>query len=346
VPIEITLNHSRQKISILTNFNRMDGARGRRFIAQSKWTGDDHSVVAIARLFKDALNCDLVVLNTDSRRLMFLCLMKALLPFWKISLVSVDIHLSEPKTLRDKFIALAKRLLLRNVDRFILYFKDCEAYARYYGINPDRVSYVPFKVNEWECLPSRESLSSDGLYILTAGRGLRDLPTFVEAMRQVPYPAVLLYQKSDVMRAYGTDLKVKDLPPNIKMVLHDGDKTTWIDHIARAKVVVIPALDSIRPVGISLYLLAMALKKAVVITDGPATRGLIEGRAAIVPVGDAKAMARAIESVWADDGLRDKMADAGRLYAEGLEGEQRLLGDIVDICGELVSKSDGTSGKS
>lgn len=327
---------SQEKLSILTNFRRMDGVCGRLYLAQSQYIGDKNSVFFAPRLFREALDCDVVVLNAETPRLLTLCLIKWLFPFWRLRLVSVDIHLSPPKGWMSRFIVLVKRLLLKKVDRFILYFKDFEGYARYYGICPGRVSYVPFKVNEWESLPGRDSLSSDGSYILTAGRGLRDLPTFIAAMRQIPYPAILLYQDARVMRAYGTELEVKDLPPNIKMVLHDGDKITWIDHIARAKVVVIPALDSIRPVGISLYLLAMALKKVIVITDGPATRGLIEEEAIIVPVGDANAMASGITRVWEDDVLRKKLADAGRAYVERIGGEQRLLRDIIDICGDLI----------
>lgn len=307
---------------------------GNVFVAQSKFMGDD-SVFGIPRLIRGSLHCDVVVLNVETHRLLVLCLVKWVFPFWRLILVSVDIHLSPPIGFKAKLIALAKRLLLRKVDRFVLYFKDIRGYSRYYGICPDRVSYVPFKVNEWESLPSREGLSSDGSYILTAGRGLRDLPTFIDAMRKVPYPAVLLYQGADVMRTYGTELDLNDMSHNVKMVLHDGDRTTWIDHIARAKVVVIPALDSIRPVGISLYLLAMALKKAVVITDGPATSGLLKDEAVIIPVGDANALAQAVAKVWEDDVFREKLAEAGRAYAERLGGEERLLGDIVDVCGDL-----------
>jgi glycosyltransferase involved in cell wall biosynthesis len=312
----------------------MDGVHGTLFVADSKYIGELSG--GFTRFIKEALNCDVVVLNVETRRLFLLCLLKAVLPFLKLTLVSVDIHLSQPTNWISKCGICIKRLLLSKVDRFILYFKDFDGYSRYYGIGPEKVSYVPFKVNEWDSLPEPESCSSDGAYILTAGRGLRDLPTFVAAMRHVPYPAVLLYQAADVMREYGTELQVNDLPQNIKMVLHDGDKTTWIDHISRAKIVVIPALDSIRPVGISLYLLAMALKKAVVITEGPATRGLIKDEAVIVPVGDAMALARAITSVWEDGMLRSKLGEAGYEYAERLGGEQRLLRDIIDVCGDLV----------
>lgn len=327
---------TKRRLSVLTNFRRMDGVQGTLFVADSKYIGE--LTGGVTRFIKEALNCDVVVLNVDTRRLFLLCLLKVVLPFWKLTLVSVDIHLSQPTNWISKCGICIKRLLLSKVDRFILYFKDFDGYSRYYGIGPEKVSYVPFKVNEWEALPAPESVSSDGSYILTAGRGLRDLPTFIEAMRNIPHPAVLLYQSADIMRAYGTNLEVDDLPHNIKMVLHDGNMKTWIDHVAGAKVVVIPAIDSIRPVGISLYPLAMALKKPVVITEGPATRGLLEGKAIIVPVGDAKALAQGITCAWEDPMLRHKLAKAGRAYAENLAGERRLLRDIIDVCGDLVSR--------
>lgn len=326
-----------QRLRILTNFERMDGVYGGRFFAQSKYLGCDTSLIACLRIFRESLSYDAVVLNTETRRLLTLCLLKWLFPFWPLTLVSVDIHLSRPVTLGEKFVAWVKRLLLKRVNRFVLYFKDFGEYARFYGISSSRVVYVPFKVNEWESLPERQSLSSDGSYILTAGRGLRDLPTFINAMKHIPYPAILLYQDAGVMRVYGTELTLGTLPLNVKAVLHDGRQASWIEYIAGAKVVVIPALDSIRPVGISLYLLAMALMKAVVISEGPATRGLLENEAIMVPVGDSESLARAIIKVWEDDSLRNKLAEAGRVYAESLGGEQRLLGDIVDICGDLLS---------
>ena len=327
------------KISILTNFYRMNGIRSSRFTAQSRCVGDQNNLWSSLRLFKEAFTWDAVVLNVDTRRLLTICVLKWLIPHRKPILVSVDIHLSEPRGWRSKLMAFVKRILLKKVNLFILYFKDHSGYANYYGITPPRVCYVPFKVNEWEHLPSRDKLTSDGEYVLTAGRGLRDLPTFVKAIRQLPYPTILLCQDTEIMKMHGTESRISDLPPNIEKVLHDGDPSTWVEYIKRARVVVIPALDSIRPVGISLYPLAMALLKPVVITEGPATKGLLRNEAIIVPVGDWKALANAISRVWEDDTLRKCLTEAGRAYAELLGGEQRMLQDIVDACGELILKS-------
>ncbi|MCI0628017.1 MAG: glycosyltransferase family 1 protein, partial [Acidobacteria bacterium] len=90
----------------------------------------------------------------------------------------------------------------------------------------------------------------------------------------------------------------------------------------------------------SVYLLAMGLRKCVIITEGPATRGLLTDEAIIVPQSDPAALADAIRRAWDDDDLRERTANAGRRYAERLQGEARLLADIVNTCGDLVFRKN------
>ncbi|MFQ5903490.1 MAG: glycosyltransferase, partial [Candidatus Binatia bacterium] len=78
--------------------------------------------------------------------------------------------------------------------------------------------------------------------------------------------------------------------------------------------------------------------KCVIVTEGPATRGLLTDEAIVVRPGDPIALAQAIQRAWEDDALRDRIARAGRRYAERHGGEARLLSDIVEVCGQLVSK--------
>ncbi len=156
-------------------------------------------------------------------------------------------------------------------------------------------------------------------------------------MRRLDYPGILLHQDKSLMKQHGTDLDLSNLPSNLLAVEHDGHNTSWLDYIRRAKLVVIPTLPgAISPTGISTYLLAMGLRKCVIITEGPATRGLLTDQAIIVPPGDPLALADAIRKAWEDDDLRERTADAGRRYAERLGSYERLLSDIVDVCGQMV----------
>jgi glycosyltransferase involved in cell wall biosynthesis len=224
------------------------------------------------------------------------------------------------------------------VDHFILYFTDLEGYREFYGISPARsLFYIPFKVNLPK-IPGLEEVAAQGDYVAAIGRSHRDIRTFVDAMRQVNYPGVLLYQNPAVLREHGTDLNLSNLPNNLRPQLSvDGDRR-FEDLVRGAKLVVLPiAADCISAAGIGSYLLAMAFRRCVIISEGPATRGLLTREAIIVPPADANALAEGIRRAWEDDSLRERVAEAGRRYAERLGGEGRLLHDVVNLCGDLVT---------
>jgi glycosyltransferase involved in cell wall biosynthesis len=155
-------------------------------------------------------------------------------------------------------------------------------------------------------------------------------------MRLVGFPGLLLYEDTGLMKEAGTDLNLRYVPSNLKIEKNEGEKS-WLEYIARAKIVIIPLLPrSCYAPGLSLYLMAMAMKKCVIITEGLSTRGMITNQAIIVPPENPMALAEAIRLVWNDNELRQRIASAGQRYAIGLGGEARLLGDILNICGRLV----------
>ena len=135
-----------------------------------------------------------------------------------------------------------------------------------------------------------------------------DLETFKKAMALVPFPGLLLYQQDvSFMAQHGTPVDLSGLPPNVQPERHDGNNDTWLDYIRRSKIVVIPTFaNSIYAPGLSLYLLAMGLRRCVIISEGPQTRGLLEHEAIIVPPEDPQALALAIRQAWEDDSLREK----------------------------------------
>ena len=329
-----------QVVRIVSDMPRLDQVCTERFVAANKRIESEETISSAIRLFYESFRHDVVLLNSNTWRLLVLCALRWLFPFQRCRLVALDIHLSQPKGWGQRAIALVKRLLLRKVDLFIHYFVDFEGYNRFYSIGA-RSTCVPFKVNYVEAVPAIAELSPDGEYVFTAGRSFRDLPTFIAAMRLVPYPGVFLYQDASLMKNFGTDLDLSDLPSNLRAEKHDGEKS-WFEHLQRAKVVVVPIRsDCMYAAGLSLYPMAMALKKCVIATNGPSTRGLLTREEAIViPPGDPVAMANAIRDAWENKDLRERVANAGRRYAERLGGETRLLSDILEICGELVSREN------
>ncbi len=103
--------------------------------------------------------------------------------------------------------------------------------------------------------------------------------------------------------------------------------------MSNAKIVVLCiSEESISPSGVGVYLQAMALGKCVIISDCPATRGILEdsNQAILVPQHDVEALAKAIEMVWCNDNVRKQVARAGRQYAISLGGEQELVQRMAD----------------
>ena len=320
-------------LRIATNFSRLKQACAGTFDFEQSSLDQFRTWPKLFRLLLGGQRVDVIIVNIDIQTLFRLCLLRWLIPFHTVTLVSVDAIFSRPKGLRQRVFAFLKRLLLRKVDLFILYFRDLAGYAKYYGIENKRAAYVPFKSNSWEILSQPEDLTSDGDYVLAAGRTKRDLVTFLEAMRIAKLPAVLLHQGERNWRITVPRLPAERPPENVRLVVHDGDRRTWVDHIKGARVVVVPILGStISSSGIGTYIDAMALRKAVVITEGPATRSVLDDQALMIPPSDAAAMAAAVVRIWNDSTLRADLADRAFRYANALQGEERLLRDIVQTC--------------
>ncbi len=330
---------TRQTLRVLSGLRGFHGITTDRYKVQADYIREGDTFVNGMRLFFRAAGYDILLMNSSTRGLLGLCLMSWVWPFHSWRLVSLDIHLNEPVGWKQRASAWLKRILLRKVDLHILFFKDLSGYERFFGITPAKSRFVPFKVNSWETISHNETSDGEGEYVFCGGRSLRDLETFKRAMAQVPFPGLLLYQQDpSFMALHGTPVDLHGLPSNVRPERHDGNNDTWIDYIRRAKIVVIPTFaNSIYAPGLSLYLLAMYLRRCVIISEGPQTRGLLDKEAVIVPPEDPEALARAIRKVWADEVFRKQVADAGRRYAEQCGGEERMRTDIANACGDFLN---------
>ena len=273
------------------------------------------------------LRSDVVIMDNDVRRL---CFAAALKPFGSFKLISVDLIVRPPVGLLGRAAAKLKSLLLSRVDKFVLYFRNTEGFARYYGIRSDRTAYVPFKVNGLD-QPFWPRAVPPGDHVLCAGRTLRDLETFVAAAGRTGLPAVLLQQPAEIMSEHGTTAWRQSLPPNIELRLHtDGRLESFVSAIAAARVVVIPRFKGdICSTGISTYLVAMALGKAVIISRGPGADDVLHNEAVFVEPENVDDLAAAISRIWHDDTEREQLGARAKRYAEKLGGTARLTEDII-----------------
>ena len=278
---------------------------------------------------------EIVLLNIDHKRLYQLCLLRTIF-FWKrFKLVSVDVLLRRPTDWKRKLYRFYQILMLRKVDRFLLYFRNTSHYQRLFGLRPERIQYVPFKVNDWELgLSQYQADPASGTYVICAGQTLRDVKTFVTACERAGVPAVLLTPGKDMMQRHGTHLDADSLPANVRIEYHtDGKEETFLKWLKEAAIVVIPRFKTdISSSGISTYLSSMACWRCVVISNGPGAEDVLtDGQAVIVPAEDVDQLASNLKELWNDPVRLAAIGRKGRAYAEQVQGEERLLRDVLQL---------------
>jgi glycosyltransferase involved in cell wall biosynthesis len=279
--------------------------------------------------------------NGLSRQVWLIALLKLLFPRQRRALVVVDMVLSVPTTRRDWRVVAMRRKLMAAVDLFISYARDTTGIQEVYRIPESRFLYVPFKVNDWDRVSSMETVD-DG-YLLVAGQTRRDFPTFLRAIEGLGVPVRIVAPPQDVLSEHGSLLRKEDWPKHVEFVQDATTPDTFLPQVAGARLVVLPILEkNITPSGIGVCLVAMALRKCVIISAGPVTDGLIDGgEAIVVPTGDPDALRDAISAAWDDADLRTGTAERGFTYASSLRGEQRLYGDLFSAVVRLCR--DGSS---
>ena len=283
--------------------------------------------------FQHSREADLVIINVDIQLAMKLAVLYLLFPFRRRPILANDVLLRTPVTLKAKLTLPIKRFLFSRIDHFSLYAPTLDGYQKYFGIGPDRASYVRFKPNvrfryEYKVGP-------DGDHVLCFGRSERDYDTFFSAMEKLPdVPAAIPPPNFEAFKKHTSRFSrgVNELPPNVRIVEDDGSMESLIRIIEDAKIVVLPMLaKKIAPAGIGTYLNAMVMGKCVITSHGVGTTDvLLEGEALLVPPEDPDGLAAMIRRVWEDRELRERTAEVGRKYAEACGGEQDLRQRVLD----------------
>lgn len=316
---------------IATNFERFP----------AKWESNGRTGTSIycgsfSEFWKARKNADLLLVNCDPGLSWRLGLLFRLLPWLAKPLVANDLVLLTPKPgWKGRMMAAFKRFSLGGVTHFIHHFRDLSGYQRYYGIDPSRSSFLPFKSN----LLGRYAIeaNSEGDYVLCFGRSERDYDTFFAAMEKLPeIPAAIPEPDWANLSAHGSVFtrRPADFPANIAVMADEGGDAAQIRFLSSAKLVVLPLIpERIKASGVSVCLNAMLLGKCVITSEGPGTSDVFNGEAALTPAGDAVALAEAIRRLWNNDEERRAIAANGRHYAEacGTEADshRRILNRAV-----------------
>jgi len=290
-------------------------------------------------LLKAMKQHDMVLINCAAPELIKVSFVRWLLFGRCAQVVSLDTVLPIPKTntFKQQLKLAVVCWLFKQPTLFIEYFRRTEGYTQHYGIPAEKFSYVPFKVNGLEMI--QQIKSTDQGYIFCGGNTRRDFNTLIEASKRIDYPVRIVTMGDDEITKYGSALSTNNLPSNVEIVRHDGDRKSFLEHIAGATLVVLPVLKgNISATGISVYLSAMALGKCVIISSGPAVDDVVPTDAAItVPPEDIATLTSAIKTTLNDPNLREQTAAAGKTYALSLGGVENLYLNVLNQLKNLNS---------
>lgn len=278
------------------------------------------------------------LINGLSRQVWTLAFLKALLPNRKRKLVVVDMILSVPTTWKGRLVVSLRRKLFAKVDLFISYARNTKGIQEIYRLPESRFLYVPFKVNDWDTVRSLPTV--DEGCIVVAGQTRRDFTTFRRAIEDLSMPIRIVAPTQTVLSQHGSVLRDEGWPEHVTFVRDAQTPDAFLPEVARARLVVLPIVEqNITPSGIGVCLVAMALRKCVVVSSGPVADGMIDqGQAIVVPAGDWEALRDAIVEAWSDSELRAATAARGYEYATGLADEKRLHKDMFDALVRLCDR--------
>lgn len=206
--------------------------------------------------------------------------------------------------------------------------------ARRLALPETRFRYVPLNST---VSPADEPIPGEG-FLLAAGRSLRDYGTLIQAAPRIHAPIIII--------GGSDDLQHTELPPNV--TLHrEVDRSTYLDHVRRCSIMILPLKKTTRPTGQVVLLEAMSFGKPVIATEHVGTCDYIRHsmNGLLVPPGDPDALANAVNELLADPEAARIMGSAAlrRIRDEHTDfiHTQRRLDAIRD----LTSLQEETEGK-
>jgi len=219
---------------------------------------------------------------------------------------------------------LKTRVFKMGVDHFIVIStSEIEAYHTHWGISKERMAYVPFKVNSAESLAELET--GDEEFIYSGGDSLRDYKTLFEAVNGLDIQVKVVTNQ---------DFGKEPIPPNVHIIHNSETVSEFYAPCARARFSIFPIESGyIRSAGQGSYLGAMFLGKAVIVSDTPGVRDILEDgvNGLIVPPDNAPLLREKIIVLWEDSGLRNRLGDTARTQVRECYTHDRYIDNIYRV---------------
>jgi glycosyltransferase involved in cell wall biosynthesis len=269
-------------------------------------------------LFRRRKDYDLIITGMFGE---YFALLQGLTNYRRKPHLLLDIEWREKRM--SKLLTLAKRvmnqLIAKGSSKIGVFCEvEIENYSDYYGINKDKFIWFPFCTDVF----GRKWDVEEKDYIFTGGRMQRDYETLIQAVEDTPIKVMVAAPRDAISR--------KIVPENI-VLMGFVNAVEYYSIMAKSKFVVLSLEPGIRRgQGVTTYVSAMRLGKAVVINEGKASTSYIkDGKTGlIVPPRDPLALRNAIEKLFYNDKLRQEISQNAYQYAKEHFSTDRLTREL------------------
>ena len=208
------------------------------------------------------------------------------------------------------------RLAFRTVNRFVCFSRmERSLYAAHFDLDIDRIDMIHWAARRPPTDPRAEAIVA-GAYICAIGSQGRDYATLIAAMKLLPQIRLIVVTTPESVAGLS-------LPENVEIrcniPLHQA-----MNVLQHSRFSVIPLRGSEVPCGHVTIVSAMHLEKATIVTDSSGVADYVEDgvNGLTVPVGDARAMASAIDRLWNEPAHCSLLGQAAVAFARTSCSEQ------------------------
>lgn len=234
--------------------------------------------------------------------------------------------------LRQQF----SKMSMRHVDRFIVHTRrERQMYSEWLDLPIERFEFVPYQVPE---IPVTYEEETENPFITALGSAHRDFPTLFKAVAALNLPTVVASGK----RA----LEGLSIPAQVKAPL-GIQKAECLKLAQQARINVVPLIpnEKVTAAGQVTIVEAMRMGRAIIATRCNGVEDyIIDGETGLlVNPYSVEEMTEAIDKLWHDQPLRNRLGKAAQQYAADHfsdEAAGRALGKVLDsVAEEFRSRS-------
>jgi glycosyltransferase involved in cell wall biosynthesis len=231
-----------------------------------------------------------------------------------------------------------ERAMLRRADKIIA---TTEAYAKASpALTPfkDRIEVIPIGIADQDCVPGEETGARP--FVLFVGRLVpyKGLPVLLDAIRHVQEDAIFrivgVGPEEAALKAQAREMGITDRLQFMGRV--DSDRLQML--FSGAALFCLPSVNRLEAFGVVL-LEAMRAGRAIISTDIPGSGvSWVNTTGAVVPVGDSKALAKALDKLLANPEQAAQMGRAARARFEREFLRQLMSTRFLDLYQRLIEQ--------